>query len=224
MPSLPSLAAPDRLPTGGDLAPRPLASGRGRPSPRSQVVTVDLHAPPLAFLGAEAGVATFQAETGADFVWTPLQGATPIANGGLRIQSAALATGDLMVTLATHRRYARHGYIVRLRVPAATLTAKSEPVQLTVVAEMVELLLPTGSEQAGPLQLRRTEDPQWLPMQQASTGLVLTTGVQTKVLLGAGTYELASPLAGAKAQSFVVPGSEAVIVRKDLAQARAGRP
>ena len=187
-------------------------------------MTVDLHAPPLAFLGAEAGVATFQAETGADFVWTPLQGATPIANGGLRIQSAALATGDLMVTLATHRRYARHGYIVRLRVPAATLTAKSEPVQLTVVAEMVELLLPTGSEQAGPLQLRRTEDPQWLPMQQASTGLVLTTGVQTKVLLGAGTYELASPLAGAKAQSFVVPGSEAVIVRKDLAQARAGRP
>lgn len=221
MPTLPPLPAPQRLPAGEGFALRAVTATAERTQPSARAVTIELHAVPREHLGSEAGVATFQAETGADFVWTPLQTAEPTTDGGLRIRSTALATGDLMVTLATDRRYARHGYLVRQRIPADSLTT---PTQLTVAAELVELLLPAGTDHAGPLQLRRIEDPQWLPMHDASTGVRLATGARKKLLLGAGAYELAAPLAGVPPQTFTVPAAGPVTIRKDLAEARAGRP
>lgn len=154
-------------------------------------------------------------------MWTPFpRDAAPSSVRKLVVH--VQADQDVAVTLASEARFAKHGYVCRTDVPVARLTS-AQPLQVALTTFKVELLLPPEQEFAGPLQLGRIADPDWLPMRD-SAGLVLRRGTRTELVLGAGDYQLSAPLTKLPAQRFTVPTNGAVVITNELATARAGRP
>jgi len=84
--------------------------------------------------------------------------------------------------------------------------------------------LPSGRGRAGPLRLVRVDDPQWLPMEHGTTGVLLADTESVTLLLGAGTYELQDPIARDKTQRFDVPAKDAVVISSTLTVAPIDRP
>jgi hypothetical protein len=172
-----------------------------------------------------AGIATFQSQTGSDFRWLPLKGATLQANDTLLIKTESNIGERITVTLSARREQARHGYINRTQIEVqAKKDGSSNAVKVSGRTYRVTFNLPTSVERAGPLRLQRKDDRTWLPMQHDTTGLTLTKGQKTILELGAGAYELLDPLAPEHTQSFRIADDTAVEVIAEFAPTRDGRP
>ncbi|MFN8823594.1 MAG: hypothetical protein ACK501_01380 [Planctomycetota bacterium] len=223
------LPQPQRLPEPERLAPSPEFRDRAanpgqRPAKAkasSTTLEIAVDGDGLALLGPDAGVATFQCHDGADFVWTPFpRDAAPSAMRKLVVQ--VQADQDVAVTVASEARFAKYGYVCRTDVPVARL-ASGQTLPVALTAFKVELLLPPEQSFAGPLQVGRIADPNWLLMRE-SAGVVLRRGTRSELVLGAGDYELSAPLTKLPAQRFTVPSSGPIVITNELATARAGRP
>lgn len=224
-----ALLEPKALPVPAPLTPSPefrqraATPGRAPAKVATNTASIEIavDGSGLALLGPNAGVATFQRENGAEFVWTPFPPETNAAS--TRQLTVQVSAGkSVVVTVAAEARFARHGYATKADIEAESLVGE-RPVQLSLTTHRVELLLPQNQPTAGPLQLAQIADPDWLPM-QSSTGIVLQQGRRTELALGAGDYQLSAPLTQIPAQRFTVPAAAPIVLTNALAAARAGRP
>jgi len=214
-------AAPARLAPAPEFARFAAPATFQRPMPVTAEVAIRVRGLPAALRTPDMGIATFDAITGAGFAWTPLGDA---ANGtdDVVVRAAAHGTCEQSVVLATQRAFARHGYLARTRFTPTRGTAGDVVLDSVVSATRFEL--PKGAARCGPLRLVRVDDPQWLPMENGTTGVVLTGTKPLMLLLGAGTYELQDPIDPTKSQRFDVPTNATVVVSPALTVAEADRP
>lgn len=213
--------APTRLPPAPEFARFAAPATVQRPMPVTASVTIRLRGLPTAVRTAEMGIATFDAVTGAGFSWTPIGDA---ANGtdDLVLRAEFHGTCEQAVVLASQRAFARHGYLAR-----TTFTPSRNPtteIELDSMVSTTRFQLPNGALRSGPLRLVRVDDPQWLPMENGTTGVVLASAEPATLLLGAGTYELQDPIHREKTQRFVVPAAGPIVLNADLTVAAADRP
>lgn len=223
---LPELALPEppqRLPVDPTFH-QPPAAPPARPPAAGRTLTITVRDVPAALRAEACGVATFQADSGSEFAWVPLATATTLADGSLQLQSRANAGGDVVVTLATARRFARHGYLARHQVAVPAGDVAATPVELLVRTDMVRLTLSDPAITPVPLRLARTDDPQWLPMELGSGSINVPRGGELRLLLGAGNYELRDPLAPERQLQFAVPGTPEIDISALLAPAKGERP
>lgn len=221
---LPRPAAPERLPAGIDQT-REASTADAVWQPGAAVdVAIRVRNVPETVRSAETGLAVM-AETGADFAWIPLADATTAPDGCSIATSKSHAGDKLVVTLATSRAFARHGYLAR-----STAEVRRDPsgaiaeIPFDVDVTTVRLQLPPTARRAGPLQLRRVDDPQWLPLHCSRNGITLIGNSPLDLLLGAGQYELSDPLDPTRRQPFEVPRKDPIVLSEPLAVLRAGRP
>lgn len=214
---------PSRLPAAPEFARNAMPATARRDVSRTTII---VHLPPLhtALQAADAGVATCDARTGADFTWIPLADAATAPDGSRTIETTTRVRGDLDVSLANGREWARHGYLTRVRVPVGTTAANPVVVDLPATIDLVRLRLPEGCVRAGPMYLSRCDDPQWLPTMQGATGIEVVRSKPTFMLLGAGCYELVDPIDPTRRQRFDVPSNGPVELTSTLTAARADRP
>jgi len=220
---LPRPPAPERLPGGFDVRREASAADAIWQDGAPVDVAIRVRNLPKELLGAETGLAVM-AETGADFDWVPLAETTAAPDGALIATSKSHAGDKLSVTLATSRAFARHGYLARsiARVKREPAGAIAE-IPFDVDVATVRLQLPPTARRAGPLQLRRVDDPQWLPIHCAPNGITLVGDSPQDLLLGAGQYELSDPLDQAHRQRFEAPSRDPIVLIESLAVLRAGR-
>jgi hypothetical protein len=165
-----------------------------------------------------AGLGVMPASGGGNLVWLPFGAAS--AREPLELPFTLPEAGDVIVTVAATRAFATHGYLTRQTV---TVPTGGGLVPIDVDAAEVALHLPAATPHGVLLQLVRIDDPHWLPLAFAPSGLLLAPGAPRRLWLGAGGYELRDPLDPERRQSFAVPGP-AVAVNAELARARGGRP
>lgn len=218
-------AGPERLPAAPPHGPAEASSLTSRPPVRGFAIPIRVQGVPDELRADRgAGIATFQAETGADFTWSPLSAATAGADGSLLVTTTAFARGEIVITLASDRRFARHGYVARrsLVPPASGVTTAlvDFPVQTGTV--LLRLREPAASTTS--MRLLRRDDPLWLPMQQGGSGLVLPVGGELRLLLGAGDYELQDPLDATRRVQFSVPSAAPIDVSAVRKPAPTDRP
>ncbi len=188
-------------------------------------VVVHIPAMPAGLSEAAAGIATYDARTGADFAWVPLTAATTMPDGSLTLQSTTRVRGELEVAFASAPEWARHSYLARVRVDArASANSGQIDVELPVVASVAALRLPDGIQRAGPLRLSRCDDPQWLPTVHSATGIEVLRGKPTYVWLGAGCYELLDPIDATRRQRFDIPSGGPIEITATLTAAPADHP
>jgi len=221
---LPRPPAPERLPAGFDSKREAAAADAVWEDSAPVDVAIRVRNLPEALHGAETGLAVM-AETGADFDWIPLAETTAAPDGSLIATSKSRAGDKISVTLATSRDFARHGYLAHSiaqvrREPGGAIAEIPFDVDVTTV----RLQLPPTARRAGPLQLRRVDDPRWLPMHCGRNGITLVGDTPQDLLLGAGRYELSDPLDPSRRQPFEAPSRDPIIVIDSLAVLRAGRP
>jgi hypothetical protein len=224
IPDLPRPPAPERLPAGFDVRHETSTADAVWQDSAPVDVAIRVRNVPEALRGAATGLAVM-AETGADFDWIPLAETTATPDGSLIANSKSHAGDKLSVTLAASQAFARHGYLAR-----SVAQVKREPggaiaeIQFDVNVTRVRLQLPPAARRAGPLQLRRVDDPQWLPIHCAQNGITLVGDSPQELLLGAGQYELSDPLDPTRRQRFEVPAKGPILLIDSLAVLRAGRP
>ena len=221
------LPQPERLPGGPELSRTAIEASQATGARPPGFLAVQLQVNGASLLGAEAGCASFLARDGSDYRWTPLDRCERTTEGFL-LRVPVVAAGDRVVVLAMTEGLAQHAHLAHMTIPAHQVGAATPPRFQVALAE-VELRLPADAASAGPLQLRRSDDPSWLPMLRASSGLFLRRGTITKVLLGAGRYELGAPLSATAPLAFDVPASGPtaigpITIPSELAAVRAGRP
>jgi hypothetical protein len=216
--------APQRLARDPQFDTQQFAVGRDSAPIVGRKIAITLRDLPATLATTTAGVATFQADTGADFVWTPLSTATASANGALLLESRAFAAGDLVVTLASARSFARHGYLARTRLALPPATDAEVAVELRLRLGRVRLRLPDTDLTPVPLRLVRTDDPEWLPMEFQGGSVQVPRGGELQLLLGAGSYEVRDPLAPTRSLRFEVPDATEVDVSAVLEPAKGDRP
>lgn len=215
--------APERLPASPEFARRAEPATAARERAPAPTIAIRVRALAKEQRTPAMGVATFDATTGAGFVWTPLADASE-ADGDLLIRTAANGTGERCATLATAREFARHGYLARSRFVLPAGAGSAVDVVLDATMGTARFELPRGSVRAGPLRLVRTDDPHWLPMENGATGVSLTAPDPTTLLLGAGVYELQDPIAPESRQRFEVPAKDPIVLSASLTLVRADRP
>ncbi|HEX5051556.1 MAG TPA: hypothetical protein VFZ65_07290 [Planctomycetota bacterium] len=209
--------APARLDSAPELQRSTTPAAVSRAQSGAIPIVVHVSDLPPSLRNESAGVATFAADTGADFVWTPLASATEAADGSLGLTSWAQGTGETVVTLATSRTTARHAYLARTTIrPGQRSSSNPADVDLRATISNVRFVLPEGADRAGPFRLVRVDDAQWLPMHHTATGITILAKEPQSVLLGAGSYELCDPLADDRRQRFDVPRSEPVLVKASM--------
>lgn len=230
--TIPPQPAPERLPQGAppertaiEASQSPGRQGAVESSAarsRPEILVVEFEVVGASLLGDEAGCASYLAHDGSDYRWTPLQNCER-TDDRFRLSVPVIAAGDRIVALAQRESHALHAPLARTTIQAELVGAATPP-RLSVILAEVELQLPENVASAGPLQLRRGDDPSWLPMGEASSGVFLRRGTVTKVLLGAGRYELGAPLSTTSPFVFEVPAAGSVTIPIELAAVRAGRP
>lgn len=212
------LAAPERLPANPDFDRVALAASdrRARETVR---MTLHLRGVPPAWRTETAGVAIFPADATSGLSWLPLATASEQA-GTLVLQHTLPRGGEVVATLATARAFALHSYLAR----SVALVADGGTIELDATAAPVSFRLPHGAQRIGPLRIARVDDPSWVAMDVAATGLDLAAGTPRELWLGRGTYELCDPLQPERRQRFDVPADRAVELSASLATGRADRP
>lgn len=186
---------------------------------------VVLRGVPRQRLGDRAGVAVFDPRTGIDFHWAPLLAATAGEDGAVELTVRA-PEREVVLALSTAREHAHHGYLAStiVRLPAPPEQAVEFDANVTATT----FVLGGGRRRAGPLQLARVGDAEWLPLAAARNGLYVEPGEAetggTTILLGAGEYELVDPIDPAARQRFSVPAPGPITVEKHLARPRGRRP
>lgn len=224
VPPLP--APPTALPAPTRLAPRvdhvaAVPASARRPLVVAATLQVRVAGVPSAFR-ERLGVATFGRFGGGNFQWTPLTTAT--ADGADLLLEAAVPVGtEIQVTLAASREQARHDYLAKTSVAALDGQSTARTLLRADFREVAFELpeSPAATISRGPWRLSRTDDPQWLPLQLASTGLFLQGDAATRLLLGAGAYRLEDPLEPERNLEFVVPDVDRVVLTATLAEPRA---
>jgi len=217
-------ARPSRLPAAAEFERNALPAAARR-TDTGTLVEVHIPTLPASLRGIGAGLATYDARTGADFAWLPIADVPAAADGSVTLQASTRVRGDLHVSFATAPEWARHCYLARTTVVAGTAAAEGRiTLQLPLVIDTVRLVLPEGAGRAGPLRLSRCDDPQWLPTVYATTGIEVLPGRPTDVLLGAGAYELIDPIDATRRQRFEVPSTGAVVLTPTLTAVRGDRP
>ena len=226
VPAIPPIVAPplpQRLPPAPEFAWQALPAAAQRDVTTTEVIVHLPHLPALV-AGTSAGIATYDARTGADFTWTPLEETSTGPDGdGLSVRTRTRVRGEFVVAFAAAPQWARHAYLTRTSTDAGRAGAAPLHVDLSVAIAAVELALPATAADAGPLRLVRCDDPQWLPPSEAATG-VTVGAAGTTVLLGVGDYELVDPIDPALRQRFTVPTDVPVTLNAALTRARADRP
>lgn len=215
--------APERLPTAPEFARRAEPASAARERPPSPAIAIRVRALAKEQRTPTMGIATFDATTGAGFVWMPLAEATD-AGDDLLVHTTPVGSGEHCATLATAREFARHGYLARSRFVLPSGATATADVVLDASMGVARFELPRGSVRAGPLRLVRADDPHWLPMQHGATGVSLTAAEPTTLLLGAGVYELQDPIAPESRQRFEVPTKGPIVLSASLTLVRADRP
>lgn len=167
-----------------------------------------------------AGVALFATETGADFRWLPLSA----CRAGAVLEATSTVVGSLTITVATSREHARHGYLVRKAHRFGRARHEVETLPLDAAAQRVQFVLANATHAAGPLQIRRIDDPSWQASDVAPTGLCCRGKDAVEVTLGAGNYELVDPIEPSIRQQFTVPAPSPVQITGALSRPAAGRP
>ncbi len=137
-------ARPSRLPPAPEFAREAVPAVARRTHAATQLV-VRLTGIVDALRANGFGVATYDAQTGADFAWTPIEAAVADADGTITLSASTHVRGELMVSFAAAPAFARHGYLARVTVaadqaPAATVLH----VDLPVVIGEVRFALPAG--------------------------------------------------------------------------------
>lgn len=216
------LAVPLRLSALRDHATPVAASGQ-RPLIAATELTIVVTGVPEHWR-PRVGIATFAAVTGGDFVWTPLAEGEAQPDGSVVVRPVVPSQADLSITLAAGAELARHAYLAK---ESLTISARRDANNqtVTIAAELADVSfeLPTQTASAaarGPWRLVRVDDERWLPQQFASTGLFLTTGEPTLLLLGQGHYQLQDPLDPSRHLPFEVPRQTRVALTPELAAPR----
>jgi hypothetical protein len=222
LPELLPPPAPKRLPPDPGFDQQTFAASASREPAMGRRLRITLRGVPAELRTPAAGVASFQASSGSDFVWSPLATATG-GNEVIELLTTVRGSGDVVVTLAAARPFARHGYLLRQQV-AANGDGAELRVDLTLTTARVRLRLLDPDIASLPLRLVRRDDPQWLPMELGGGSIVVPRGGELTLLLGAGDYELRDPLAPSRAVALQVPGSSEVDVSAALATERGDRP
>jgi hypothetical protein len=222
LPVLTEPPRPERLPPAPEFGSAAVPAAAQRPRARPVDVSIRVRGLTADLAKTSAGVAVFDAETGAGFAWAPLADAARADDGSLVLRARTTAIHDICVTAASAREFARHGYFAKTSLAASA--ASSREVELSVATARVRFLLPDGAERAGPLRLRRLDDPRWMPIESGGTGLTIAPGEESSILLGAGTYEVADPIDDTRSQRFEVPGEPDVTLDAALTTARVDRP
>lgn len=212
------LALPTRLPTNPDFGRVALAANDRRPG-ISVPVTVRVHGVPAGWNTASAGVALFPSDGSRGLVWLPLATAAQQA-GSLVLQYELARGGEVVATLAAARAYALHSYLAR----CITQVEDATTIDIDATAQHTGFKLSAGGKHLGPFRITRTDDPHWLPMDVATTGLTLASDAPIWLWLGRGSYELCDPLQPDRRQPFAVPASAVIELSADLAAARVDRP
>ena len=219
VPPLP-LPLPERLPGGGDFAARPHATNAASERHRLPVaVTLAVRGVPAGWRTATAGLAVHGADGGGDHAWLPFGDAVEI-DGALRLAHTLPAGGAATVSVAAAPEFAAHGYLARQRL---AVPPDGGTLDVDANASRVALHLPAATRHAVLLRLVRSDDPHWLPLAFAPSGLQLSPGGALVLWLGAGGYELRDPLEPDRHQPFTVP-TDAVAVSAELVPVRADRP
>ncbi|MFO1077650.1 MAG: hypothetical protein U1E73_07975 [Planctomycetota bacterium] len=161
-------------------------------------VEIRLQAPPSAL--PNGGVALTSAN-GTDSTWIPFASLPADDGGTVRFAWAGERAGGT-VAIAASEAEARHAYLARFRHDSGST------MQIDFAAHTVALQSPATRGFVGPLRLVRTDDPGWLPLGLAAAGLFVDT--ETRLLLGAGDYELVDPIDDTQRQRFSVPATEPI--------------
>jgi hypothetical protein len=213
---------PARLPAAVEFERGTLPATARREHPAT---TVQVRVPAVPTLqGAAPGIAVYDAATGADFVWMPIDLASAATDGSVTVTAATHVRGELMVAFAASAEWARHGYLARATVTVDAASDRDVTIELPVVTEEVELTLPPDAATTGPLRLSRCDDPQWLPTFHSATGITVAPDHPVRLLLGAGCYELIDPIDADRRQAFDVPTAVPVVLTAPLVPVRADRP
>lgn len=167
-----------------------------------------------------AGIALCAADTGAEFTWTPL---AELGADGI-LSTATPIVGSVAITLARSRAQARHGYLQRAVHTFPLSRGPVQPVPFDCTTHAVQLVLADPLHAAGPLSLRRANDPQWTASDAAPTGVLLRGKVAVEVVLGSGDYELVDAVDPTRRQPFTVPAHGPVPVTGAVSRPAVDRP
>lgn len=215
-----TIGAPERLAPDPELRQRALPASVAMDPREPSRIAIAVRNLPAGLDRRVAGIALCAADTGAEFAWTPLAelGADGILNASTPI------VGSVAITLARSRAHARHGYLQRAVHTFPLSRGPVQPVPFDCAIETVQLVLAVPQHTAGPLCLRRTDDPQWTASDAAPTGLVLQGKAAVEILLGAGDYELVDAVAASRRQTFTVPTRGPVTVTAAVSRPAIDRP
>lgn len=214
------LVAPGRLVPDPELRQRALpASVTMNPRETSRIAIALRNLPPTLDRNV-AGIALCAADTGAEFVWTPL---AELGADGILAATTPIV-GSVAITLARSRAHARHGYLQRAVHTFPLSRGPVEPVLFDCATALVELVLADPQHAAGPLCLRRSDDPQWTASDAAPTGLLLRGNATVEVVLGSGDYELVDAVDPTRRQPFTVPTRGPVPVTAAVSRPASDRP
>lgn len=195
-----------------------------RTAARTVAVPVRITLQPGQLLPQDAGVATFDSDTGAEFRWFPVSEMRGGDESHLTVSAAGSLDRNLTVTFAANLMQARHGYWSRkdVRLEAAP-DGRAPTVELSGRVTQVALELPPECARIGPLRLGRADDPQWVVMGHDRIGLTIARDEPLSVSLGDGVYELSDPLTSQHTQRFSVPETTHLTVDVRLQRAATDR-
>ncbi len=179
---------PTRLGTGPDFGGVALAAAEKSGAARI-AVTVRVHGLPAAWRTPDAGIAIAPVDGSDSPQWLPLAAASA-DDDALALACTLARAGDVTIALASNAECAAHGYLVRKTVAVRA----AGPVEFDGSASQVHFRLPAGSQHSCPVRIVRGDDPAWLPMHVAPSGLLVARETATAVWLGHGSYELCDPL------------------------------
>ena len=212
--------APQRLAPDPELRQRALPASVAMNPREPSRLAIALRNLPATLDRNVAGIALCAADTGAEFAWTPL---ADLGADGILSASTPIV-GSVTITLARSRAQARHGYLQRAVHTFPLSRGAVPPVPFDCATETVQFVLADPQHTAGPLRLRRANDPQWTGSDAAPTGLVLQGKTTVAVLLGAGDYELVDAVDATRRQPFTVPSQGPVAVTAAVSRPAVDRP
>lgn len=220
VPPTTSLPAPDRLLADPELRHRAMPASVAMDPREPSRIAIALRNVPAGLDRAVAGIALFASDTGADFVWTPLAA----LGADDTLATTTPIVGSVTITLARDQAFARHGYLARTTHTFSRSRGPLTALPFECGAASVRLTVDNPQHVAGPLRLRRVDDPLWNASDAAPLGITVRGKAEVELVLGAGDYELEDPVDPARRQRFRVPAAAPVQINAALSRPAVDRP